>query len=102
MFYGMNSATNFSSGDFSSSINTNNMFYGMNSVTNFNLASYNNDIYIGKSKLSVFKLTELFNKLDDLTGSDSKTLTLTGTRGVVELTDQDKQIATDKNWTLVL
>jgi hypothetical protein len=102
MFTYMRSVTNFSCGDFASSTDVNGMFYGMNSVTNFSLASYNNNIHIKNSKLSVFKLIALLNKLDDLTDSDSKTLTLTGTRGVVELIDQDKQIATDKNWTLVL
>ncbi len=42
----------------------------------------------------------LFNSLPAITSS--KTLTLTGNPGVPELTDEEKAIATGKNWTLTL
>ena len=45
-------------------------------------------------------LVDLFNSLPTIT--TAKALTLTGNPGVLELTDEEKAIATGKNWTLML
>ncbi len=60
------------------------------------------DIDIKYASLPREELIKLFNALPDCSGdSTSPTLTITGCRGVPDLTDDDKAIATDKNWTLV-
>ena len=41
----------------------------------------------------------MFNSLKDLTGDTAKTLTL-GSTNLAKLTDEQKAIATNKNWTL--
>ena len=49
--------------------------------------------------LSSSELVKIFNNLADLTNSSSQTLTL-GTTLLAKLTDEEKAIATNKNWTL--
>ena len=49
--------------------------------------------------LSESELVKIFNNLADLTNSSSQTLTL-GTTLLAKLTDEEKSIATNKNWTL--
>lgn len=44
-------------------------------------------------------MVEMFNKLHDYTGSTQHTFTL-GATNLARLTDEDKKIATDKNWKL--
>ena len=44
-------------------------------------------------------LVNMLNNLKDLTGDAAKTLTL-GTTNLAKLTDEEKAIATNKNWTL--
>lgn len=46
-------------------------------------------------------LVEMFRSLPTATGT-ANTITITGNPGVADLTEEDKAIATDKNWTLVL
>ena len=50
-------------------------------------------------KITVESMVAMFNSLKDLTGETAKTLTL-GSVNLAKLTDEQKQIATDKNWTL--
>ncbi len=50
-------------------------------------------------KITVESMVAMFNSLKDLTGETAKTLTL-GATNLAKLTDEQKQIATDKNWTL--
>ena len=65
-----------------------------------NIPKINIDIMY--SNLTREQLIDIFNSLPDASGdSTSPTLTITGCRGVVDLSDNDKAIATDKNWTLV-
>ena len=49
--------------------------------------------------LSESELVKILNNLSDLTNSSSQTLTL-GTTLLAKLTDEEKAIATNKNWTL--
>lgn len=51
------------------------------------------------NKITVESMVAMFNSLKDLTGETAKTLTL-GATNLAKLTDEQKQIATDKNWTL--
>lgn len=58
------------------------------------------DISFGSCSLDHNAIVALFNSLPTITSA--KTLTLTGNPGVSELTDDEKAIATNKNWTLTL
>lgn len=49
--------------------------------------------------LTVDSMVAMFNSLKDLTGETAKTLTL-GSVNLAKLTDEQKAIATNKNWTL--
>lgn len=51
------------------------------------------------SKLTADSMIAMFNNLKDLTGEAAKTLTL-GATNLAKLTDEQKAIATNKNWTL--
>ena len=44
-------------------------------------------------------MVAMFNSLKDLTGETTKTLTL-GSTNLAKLSDEQKEIATSKNWTL--
>ena len=51
------------------------------------------------NNLTVDSMVAMFNSLKDLTGNTAKTLTL-GSKNLAKLTDEQKLIATNKNWTL--
>lgn len=51
------------------------------------------------SNLTVDSMVAMFNSLKDLTNNTAKTLTL-GSTNLAKLTDEQKEIATNKNWTL--
>ena len=51
------------------------------------------------NNLTVDSMVAMFNSLKDLTGETAKTLTL-GSTNLAKLTDEQKAIATNKNWTL--
>lgn len=51
------------------------------------------------SNLTVDSMVSIFNNLKDLTGETAKTLTL-GSTNLLKLTDEQRAIATNKNWTL--
>ncbi len=51
------------------------------------------------SKLTTDSMIAMFNNLKDLTGETAKTLTF-GSTNLAKLTDEQKAIATNKNWTL--
>lgn len=58
------------------------------------------DISLTNGSLGHLALVDLLNSLPTITGAH--TLTLTGNPGVSELTDEEKAVATSKNWTLTL
>ena len=79
-------------------------FAGCPSLTNINFAEGSvinaPDIDFNVSvNLTVQSLLNILNVLKDLTGMDSKTLTL-GSENLNKLTDEQKMIATNKNWIL--
>ena len=51
------------------------------------------------NNLTVDSMVAMFSSLKDLTGDTAKTLTL-GSTNLAKLTDEQKAIATNKNWTL--
>ena len=51
------------------------------------------------NNLTVDSMVAMFNSLKDLTGETTKTLTL-GSTNLTKLSDEQKEIATSKNWTL--
>lgn len=78
-------------------------FGSCNNLTNITFAEgsvINNSISFQYStKLTVDSILNIFNILKDLTGSTSATLTL-GAGNLAKLTDEQKAIATNKNWVL--
>ena len=86
--------------DLSNVTNTNKAFSNCYSLVKFNMYGMKVSFDISKSTLlSKNELVKIFNNLADLTNSSSQTLTL-GTTLLAKLTDEEKAIATNKNWTL--
>ena len=52
-----------------------------------------------ETNITVDSMVAMFNSLKDLTSETAKTLTL-GSTNLAKLTDEQKAIATNKNWTL--
>lgn len=77
------------------------IFYDCSSLFNIkNIKNINTDIAINNSTyLNRTTLLKIINALVDLTGQTTKTLTL-GSTNLTKLTDEEKAIATNKNWTL--
>lgn len=62
--------------------------------------SYNNVLVIIHCVISREALVDIFNQLPDFTGQSTRTMSLVGTTGAQELTEEDIKIATDKNWVV--
>ena len=76
------------------------MFYNCISLTKISMLNINARLDISDcTKMTREAIVEVLNNLKDLTGLISKTLTL-GSTLLGKLTDEDKAIATNKNWTL--
>lgn len=76
------------------------MFVGCRSLIKISMLNIANNLSISScTKMTRDALLEVLGNLKDLTGSTSKTLTL-GSTLLAKLTDEDKLIATNKNWTL--
>ena len=91
-------ATNSSLTSTSSSYYT---FYNCTSLEDVQLGqNWNMSLRLNVSNnLTVDSMIAMFNSLKDLTGDTAKTLTL-GETNLAKLTDEQKAIATNKNWTL--
>ena len=75
-------------------------FKNCTNVTNITLGTnFNCSISFADCNLSVECMTSMFGKIKDLTGDTAKTLTL-GSINLAKLTDEQKQVATNKNWNL--
>ena len=88
-------------------LNTNNvtnmysMFYNCSNLTKISMINIGTNLDISDcTKMEREALLEVLGNLKDLTGQTSKTLTL-GSTLLAKLTEEDKLIATNKNWTLV-
>ena len=77
------------------------MFYNCSNLTNLTInGELKAGLYLAKSNsLTVDSLMSVINALVDLTGENSKTLTL-GATNLAKLSDEQKEIATNKNWIL--
>lgn len=62
--------------------------------------SYNNVLTIINCVISREALVDIFNQLPDFTGQPTRTMSLVGSTGAQELTEEDIKIATDKNWVV--
>ena len=91
-------ATNSSLTSTSSSYYT---FYNCTSLEDVQLGqNWNMSLRLNVSNnIAVESMIAMFNSLKDLTGDTAKTLTL-GEINLAKLTDEQKAIATNKNWTL--
>ena len=76
-------------------------FYGCTALEDVQLGQdWNMSLRLNVSNnLTVDSMVAMFNSLKDLTGTTAKTLTL-GSTNLAKLTDEQKAIATNKNWTL--
>ena len=68
--------------------------YYVGTYPNFEL-----ELQLNDTNLTRNCLLEMLNNLIDLTGASAKTLTL-GAKNLAKLTDEEKLIATNKNWIL--
>lgn len=76
-------------------------FYGCTALEDVQLGQdWNMSLRLNVSNnLTVDSMVAMFSSLKDLTGDTAKTLTL-GSTNLAKLTDEQKAIATNKNWTL--
>ena len=76
-------------------------FYGCTALEDVQLGQdWNMSLRLNVSNnLTVDSMVAMFNSLKDLTGETAKTLTL-GSTNLAKLTDEQKAIAINKNWTL--
>lgn len=84
-----------------STSSSNYAFYGCTALEDIQLGQdWNMSLRLNVSNnLTVDSMVAMFNSLKDLTGETAKTLTL-GSTNLAKLTDEQKAIATNKNWTL--
>lgn len=77
------------------------IFYGCTALEDVKLGQdWNMSLRLNVSNnITVESMVAMFNSLKDLTGDTAKTLTL-GSTNLAKLTDEQKAIATNKNWTL--
>lgn len=77
------------------------VFYGCTALEDVQLGQdWNMSLRLDVSNnLTVDSMVAMFNSLKDLTSETAKTLTL-GATNLAKLTDEQKVIATNKNWTL--
>ena len=75
-------------------------FAGCTALTEVILGSdFNASLNISAGSYTSDVMVAMFNNLKDLTGATAKTLTL-GSTNLAKLTDEQKAIATNKNWNL--
>lgn len=77
------------------------IFYGCTALEDVQLGpDWNRSIRLDVStNITVDSMVTMFNALKDLTGETAKTLTF-GSTNLAKLTDEQKAIATNKNWNL--
>ena len=100
MFYSCGNLTTIPHIDTSKVTNMGNMFYYCVNIEQIHLSNISTNLDIHYcTKMEREALLEVLGNLKDLTGATSKKLTL-GSTLLNKLTDDDKAIATNKNWTL--
>ena len=100
MFDGCNNLTTIPSLNTSNVTNMNYMFDYCSNLIKISMLNIGTDLDVHYcTKMGREALLEVLGNLKDLTGQASKRLTL-GSTLLTKLTDDDKAIATNKNWTL--
>lgn len=66
-----------------------------------NMDSVHTALAISNSSLTADALVDLFNDLYDRSSTTAGTITITKAYGAAHLTDEQRAIATSKNWTIV-
>lgn len=88
--------------DFTSATTANSMFQYCNSLVNVQIDNITQNLDLSASKyISKESMIYLFNQLVDLTGQSAKTIKF-NTSNIYKPTDEEKAIATAKNWTVVI
>ena len=81
-------------------LDTPQLFTGCINLKTINLVTnWNWSLNVKDTDLTHECIIDMFNKLKDLTGADSLTLTI-GANNLAKVTDEEKLIATNKNWIL--
>lgn len=100
MFYACSSLTSVPALDMSNVTYMSGMFANCSNLIKISILNIGTNLDISPcTKMEKEAIVEVLNNLKDLTGLTSKTLTL-GSTLLAKLTDEDKLIATNKNWTL--
>ena len=102
MFYQNRNLKNFAS-NLSSLLYSDSMFYNCSGLTNVVLSgtlNCNRLAFSNSSKLTVDSMVNIINALVDRTGQNNYTIYL-GSTNLAKLTDEQKAVATNKNWTLM-
>ena len=100
MFYRCNNLTTIPALDTSKVTDMSIMFSGCSNLTKISMLNIGTNLNISYcTKMEREALLEVLGNLKDLTSLTSKKLTL-GSTLLAKLTDDDKAIATNKNWTL--
>ena len=100
MFYGCYSLQSVSLFSTTNVTNMSYMFQFCVSLTSAPLAGTKFNISYTNCKLSRSALVAIFNGLADLTASTAQTITIAGNFGAAQLTQADRGIALNKNWTI--
>ena len=85
--------------DFGNCISLYNAFTNCNRLRELLITNIPVSFDLSTSEISEANLVIILNNLKDLTGKNSQTLTL-GATNLATLTDEEKSIATNKNWVL--
>ena len=100
MFAYCNNLTSIPALNTSNVTNMGSMFYNCTNIEQIHMINIGTNLDISPcTKMERDALLEVLNNLKDLTGTTNATLTL-GSTLLAKLTDEDKLIATNKNWTL--
>lgn len=101
MFYNARNTVEIPAYDLSNGTSLVNMFNYAISVTRIYAYGFNADFSVNYTLLDAAGLEILFNNLADRTALTTKSVTITGVPGVAALTQAQRDIALNKNWTIV-
>lgn len=101
MFYSCFSIEKIEFSDASSITSANSMFTFCNNLSSLKIPGMGVSFDVSNTNLDAPAIEIVFNDLKDLTGSTSQSISIVGTPGVANLSQSQKDIALNKNWTLI-